>query len=181
MTSEQMAHPYALLWSPLPPITWILPFIGHMGKYITMPSCNHDGKESWFHWIAFANQVIEAHAEYRGGSPSFTCVIQCAVLCNAGISSSTGSAFDFQGPFMVEESVDGIMLFGPPTRCCNSCSSMCICAGMRNMCICMCLSASGMPSASEPLHAPCLIHHVVGICIHSSALQHTACLHPHTA
>jgi transmembrane protein 222 len=24
-------YPYCILWSPLPPITWILPFIGHTG------------------------------------------------------------------------------------------------------------------------------------------------------
>jgi hypothetical protein len=23
--------PYCIVWSPLPPITWVLPFIGHMG------------------------------------------------------------------------------------------------------------------------------------------------------
>jgi hypothetical protein len=29
----QQLHPlaYSIVWSPLPPITWILPFIGHMG------------------------------------------------------------------------------------------------------------------------------------------------------
>lgn len=32
-TTEQYHHPLAftILWSPLPPITWLLPFIGHMG------------------------------------------------------------------------------------------------------------------------------------------------------
>ena len=24
-------YPYCIVWSPLPPITWILPFIGHTG------------------------------------------------------------------------------------------------------------------------------------------------------
>ena len=24
-------YPHCILWSPLPPITWILPFIGHTG------------------------------------------------------------------------------------------------------------------------------------------------------
>mmetsp|Transcript_28291 Transcript_28291/g.28581 ORF Transcript_28291/g.28581 Transcript_28291/m.28581 type:complete len:169 (-) Transcript_28291:49-555(-) len=24
-------YPYCIVWSPLPPITWLLPFVGHMG------------------------------------------------------------------------------------------------------------------------------------------------------
>ena len=28
---ERSRFPYAIVWSPLPPITWLLPFIGHMG------------------------------------------------------------------------------------------------------------------------------------------------------
>jgi len=28
---ERSRYPYCIVWSPLPPITWILPFIGHTG------------------------------------------------------------------------------------------------------------------------------------------------------
>eukprot|EP01017_Pseudomicrothorax_dubius_P020680 TRINITY_DN2246_c0_g1_i1.p1 TRINITY_DN2246_c0_g1~~TRINITY_DN2246_c0_g1_i1.p1 ORF type:complete len:188 (-),score=14.44 TRINITY_DN2246_c0_g1_i1:123-686(-) len=28
---RQLTHPYSLVWTPLPLITWILPFIGHLG------------------------------------------------------------------------------------------------------------------------------------------------------
>lgn len=28
---ERSRYPYSIVWSPLPPITWFLPFIGHMG------------------------------------------------------------------------------------------------------------------------------------------------------
>ena len=28
---EKSRFPFAIVWSPLPPLTWLLPFIGHMG------------------------------------------------------------------------------------------------------------------------------------------------------
>ena len=31
MDKSRDIYPYCLVWSPLPPITWILPFIGHTG------------------------------------------------------------------------------------------------------------------------------------------------------
>ncbi len=60
---QQQLHPlaFSILWSPLPPITWILPFIGHMG-----------------------------------------------------ITTSNGTACDFQGPFSVGDR--GRMAFGKATR-----------------------------------------------------------------
>jgi hypothetical protein len=27
----QQRYPYCIVWTPLPPITWLVPFIGHMG------------------------------------------------------------------------------------------------------------------------------------------------------
>eukprot|EP00573_Skeletonema_grethae_P000912 CAMPEP_0201689604 /NCGR_PEP_ID=MMETSP0578-20130828/3174_1 /ASSEMBLY_ACC=CAM_ASM_000663 /TAXON_ID=267565 /ORGANISM="Skeletonema grethea, Strain CCMP 1804" /LENGTH=179 /DNA_ID=CAMNT_0048174301 /DNA_START=42 /DNA_END=581 /DNA_ORIENTATION=- len=61
--NQQQLHPlaFSILWSPLPPITWILPFIGHMG-----------------------------------------------------ITTSNGTACDFQGPYSVGDR--GRMAFGKATR-----------------------------------------------------------------
>ncbi|KAK1735129.1 TMEM222 family protein [Skeletonema marinoi] len=60
---QQQLHPlaFSILWSPLPPITWFLPFIGHMG-----------------------------------------------------ITTSHGTACDFQGPYSVGDR--GKMAFGTATR-----------------------------------------------------------------
>merc|ERR1719272_1731156 len=35
--SERHGYPYAIVWTPIHPITWILPFVGHMGI------CDSDG------------------------------------------------------------------------------------------------------------------------------------------
>ena len=33
-------YPYCIVWSPLPPITWIFPFIGHTGIADSKGICN---------------------------------------------------------------------------------------------------------------------------------------------
>jgi hypothetical protein len=31
INKEKNLYPYCIVWSPLPPITWLFPFIGHTG------------------------------------------------------------------------------------------------------------------------------------------------------
>lgn len=93
----QVPHSYALLWSPIPIITWIWPFIGHFGEYSTVAkpcACKRCSKQ-------------------RGRTP---CLDMAKLLPLAGISSSTGRAIDFGGPYYVHEDEQGGMIFGYPTR-----------------------------------------------------------------
>ena len=36
-TMPQHLYPYSIVWTPIPIITWVLPFVGHMGV------CSSDG------------------------------------------------------------------------------------------------------------------------------------------
>lgn len=83
--SKQL-FPYCVVWSPLPPITWLLPFIGHMG---------------------IANSRGRAFYIYLSTLPHNQTICTYLHLVPSGI------IHDFAGPYTIGV---GNFAFGAPTR-----------------------------------------------------------------
>ena len=78
-----------LVWTPIPLITWLLPFVGHMVRSLPGSPVQY--------------RRIKASLLSSGTS-----------LAEQGLCSSRGTIIDFAGPYTVST---GNFAFGDPTRC----------------------------------------------------------------
>ena len=89
---KNQRFPCCIVWSPLPPITWILPFIGHTGI------CTEDGK--------FMIASSQRHFNPK-------CNLSVHFMMFIWWHAHTGIIWDFAGPYSIGK---GRMAFGSPTR-----------------------------------------------------------------
>jgi hypothetical protein len=75
--ASQHLFPYSIVWTPIPIITWLLPFVGHMGI------CSSDGT---IH--DFAGPYFISVGNLAFGSPTRCALRRCSEPCTVGHSAA---------------------------------------------------------------------------------------------